>query len=217
MKDFVQSVDKLVGKYDTLIQNFNSEKDSIQVNLDERLIKETKLSAISTVISDQIHSSYTQSIEKICEVITACIEAVYDRSFEFAIITSPDGKSKPVILEHTTKTKTITYENISQDLGDGLKDVVMFGLHVMQWAFNPDKTRNTLILDEPFSGLGVLSYRISPIIQELCKDMGLQIIMTTHNALTAQNADKIIVTEYKDKQTVVSEASFEEAERLMAS
>ncbi len=216
MTPLIQGLEKFVNRYDVILQEKEKEKDLIWAKLDQCKLKEGRLKALGDVISDQIHSSYTESVGRICEVITACLLAVYDRNFEFSVETASDGKSKPIVLEHVSPTKTITYDDISSDLGDGLKDVVMFGIHVMSWAFSENKTRNTLLLDEPFSALGALSSRVSPIIKQLCEEMGLQIIMTTHTAATALDADRIFTCDYKDNQTIIKQASFEEVERMLS-
>ena len=54
------------------------------------------------------------------------------------------------------------------------------------------RTRNTIILDEPFKHLSKdLHDRASQMIQNLSKQLGIQFIIVTHEPALSQFADKV--------------------------
>ena len=73
--------------------------------------------------------------------------------------------------------------------GFGEADVVSFALRIAYWSLG--KTRNVLILDEPFRYLdGVRMERASEMVKALSDELNLQIIMVTHESKMGYSADK---------------------------
>jgi DNA repair exonuclease SbcCD ATPase subunit len=65
--------------------------------------------------------------------------------------------------------------------GGGPVDVAAFALRLCLWSMERPRTRPLLVLDEPFRFVSD-NYlpRVGQLLEELCKRMGLQIIMVTH-------------------------------------
>lgn len=76
--------------------------------------------------------------------------------------------------------------------GGGAVDVAAFALRVASWAMEQPRSRNTLLLDEPFR---YLSENMLPdagkMVQQLSQELGLQIILITHSEALIDSADKI--------------------------
>lgn len=78
------------------------------------------------------------------------------------------------------------------DLGGSLRDVVGFVLRIVFWHIEFPRSRNTVILDEPFKSVGKLSMLAGTMLKEISRKLcleGLQIIMLTHDEVLAEIAD----------------------------
>lgn len=76
--------------------------------------------------------------------------------------------------------------------GGGAVDVAAFALRVAMWCLSSPRTRDTLILDEPFRFLseGLLP-RASMLLRELSKRLGIQFVMVSHAELLIEEADRV--------------------------
>ena len=83
--------------------------------------------------------------------------------------------------------------------GGGAVDVTAFALRVASWAMQRPRSRNTLILDEPFR---YLSSGLLPLAGEMLKQifekLGLQIIMVSHCEELIEKADRIFMVKIKN-------------------
>ncbi len=84
------------------------------------------------------------------------------------------------------------------DLGGSLRDVVGFVLRIVFWHIEFPRSRNTVILDEPFKSTGKLSMLAGTMLREISRKLcleGLQVIMLTHDDALAEIADVKYVVE----------------------
>jgi predicted ATPase len=74
--------------------------------------------------------------------------------------------------------------------GGGVVDVASFALRIAAWALSRD--RNVIVLDEPFRFLSKdLQPRAGQLMQALSEQLGLQIIMVTHEEAMVDVADRV--------------------------
>jgi len=94
--------------------------------------------------------------------------------------------------------------------GGGVADVASFALRVALWSIK--KTRPTFLLDEPDKFLHNPEYqeKASAMMKEICKRLGVQIIMVSDQQNIIAAADRIIRIENTDG---VSQVSYEQNER----
>jgi DNA repair exonuclease SbcCD ATPase subunit len=87
--------------------------------------------------------------------------------------------------------------------GGGAVDVAAFALRIASWSMTRPRTRNTIILDEPFRFLSADNQeRASTMLKELSQRLGIQFIIVTHEPILAAYADKIFevkITKGKSK------------------
>lgn len=92
------------------------------------------------------------------------------------------------------------------DSGGGTADVASFALRVASWSLQLPKTRNTIILDEPFKFLDKSKHnKASQIIKEISKKLGIQFIIITHEEKLAEAADRIFKVTKKRKVSSVQQ------------
>lgn len=76
--------------------------------------------------------------------------------------------------------------------GGGTADVASFALRVASWSLNSPKSRNCILLDEPFKWLDKSKHdKASQMIKEISKKLGIQFIIVTHEDKLTEAADRI--------------------------
>lgn len=82
--------------------------------------------------------------------------------------------------------------------GVGAIDVASFALRIASWSMMQPRTRNTIILDEPFKFLSTnFQEGASNMIKELSEKLNLQFIIVTHEEELLSSADKIFKVSIK--------------------
>jgi ABC-type uncharacterized transport system YnjBCD ATPase subunit len=85
--------------------------------------------------------------------------------------------------------------------GVGAVDVASFALRIASWSMARPRTRNVIILDEPFRFLSEnYQDQASAMVKEISKKLGIQFIIVTHNETLTSYADKVFkVTKQNNK------------------
>jgi len=85
--------------------------------------------------------------------------------------------------------------------GGGAVDIAAFALRIAAWSMKSPKSRNTIILDEPFKFLDGQTDRIeraSQMVKELSEKLNLQFIIISHIEELTEYADKIFSVKLKN-------------------
>ncbi len=86
--------------------------------------------------------------------------------------------------------------------GFGAADVISFALRLAMWKIN--KTRNTLVFDEPFRNLDEWRMpQASLMLAVLGQELGVQMIVVTHEDALSENADKVFTVSKKNGVSTV--------------
>ena len=124
----------------------------------------------------------------ISDITSLALEAVFDDAYELqAEFVERRNKTECdlVFIRDGNKIDPLSSS------GGGAVDVAAFALRVASWSMQFPKSRNTIILDEPFRFLSKdKQYKASQMIQELSKKLGIQFIIVTHESILAEYADK---------------------------
>ena len=88
--------------------------------------------------------------------------------------------------------------------GGGLLGIAGMANRIMMWSLNPN--RPTWILDEPFKDLSPDLHRnASELLNKLVEDLGIQIIMVSHQEEIHSKADKIFKVTRKGNESFITE------------
>lgn len=88
--------------------------------------------------------------------------------------------------------------------GGGAVDVAAFALRIALWRLRTPRTRNTLVLDEPFRFLSAdLLPKASELLKGLSDKLGLQIIMITHSEELTDAADRTFKVSQRNRVSKV--------------
>lgn len=122
-------------------------------------------------VQQQVH-------HQIADVVTRCLEAVFEEPYTFNIrFESKRGRTEAsLILER---------DGLEVDpmtaAGGGVVDVVAFALRLACLSIAHPPVRPLLVLDEPFKFVSAQYLpRVRLLLETLSKEMGVQIVMVTH-------------------------------------
>lgn len=141
---------------------------------------------------------------KIESLVTAAIQSVYDRPFEFELRFKQQRNrsvAAPII-----KEGDIEYD-AKEDLGGGMLDIISFALRVVVWSMRDRLTRNFMVFDEPmkFVGTGALMDRAAEFMKRVSLSLGIQFLIITHNQQLAEIGDKVWDFKHEEGRTKVEE------------
>ena len=175
-------------------------KKGQQIQLQKDLKKaQREKEAITVVIADseqaqaiiQIVAQKTQSeLEyRLSEIVSLALAAVFEHPYNLKVnFVIQRGKTECILLFE--KNGELFDPLFSS--GGGAVDIAAMALRVAIWSLTQPKTRNVLILDEPFRFLSrEYQVKASVMLKELSQKLGLQIIMVSHSEYLIDGADKI--------------------------
>ena len=88
--------------------------------------------------------------------------------------------------------------------GYGAANIASFALRVALWGMSVPKSAPVLILDEPFKELSANYHDMAGMmLKEISKDMGLQLIISTHSDTLREGMDRIYNVTMKDRVSKV--------------
>jgi len=91
--------------------------------------------------------------------------------------------------------------------GGGAVDVDAFALRIASWTMMNPRSRNTIILDEPFRFLsGDNQERASAMVKEISQKLGIQFILVTHSETLASYADRTFTVSIRNKISKVKQS-----------
>lgn len=133
----------------------------------------------------------------ISDITTLALNAVFDNPYEL----------KVAFVQRRNKTECdLTFVRDEMEIdpieasGVGAIDVASFALRIASWSMMRPRSRNVIILDEPFRYLSEnFQEQASLMVKELSKKLGLQFIIVTHEQVLAEHADRVFEVSIKKR------------------
>lgn len=138
---------------------------------------------------------------RVSELVTTALQ-LFPEPYEFALIfEAKRGQSE-------ARCVLLSPEGEELDpltaVGGGVVDMAAFALRLALWCLRRPRTRNTLILDEPFRFLSRgLQPAASDLIKSLSTKLGVQFIIVSHEETLMENADQFIRVRKQNGKSVV--------------
>ncbi len=188
------------------LEQFKGKKAQI-----EQYLEEAKKSAIETKRSIRQHEQAIEIVKQvglqtqqtlqfhISNTVSMALSSVFDDAYEMIVeFVQRRGKTECDLLFGKGKN---TIDPLSAS-GGGAVDVASFALRVASWSMQMPRTRNVLLLDEPFKNVseGYLP-KASELLKQISEQLNLQIIMVTHSDTLIDSADNIIKIQNKNRQS----------------
>jgi DNA repair exonuclease SbcCD ATPase subunit len=138
----------------------------------------------------------------ISDITSLALEAVFDTPYELKVDFVQRRNKTECDLLFVREGKEIEPLESS---GYGVADVASFALRIASWSMNQNRSREIMILDEPFRFLSQdRQAEASRMLKEISEKLDVQFIIVTHEDILSQWADaEMKVTLRKGKSKVV--------------
>lgn len=160
--------------------------DHLEATIDEekQRLKDAELTLHRTQAAQEILQLVAQAVqqkahERISSVVTSCLESVFgEDAYKFKIVFERKRGRTEAALRFTRGGFDVDPLTAS---GGGVVDVAAFALRVACLMLHRPRLTKLVVLDEPFKFVS-RGYRanVRAMLEELAKDLGLQILMVTH-------------------------------------
>ena len=192
----------------TQIERSKGQREEVENRIDElqstinTVEKESVFSEKAQAIIQKVAQETQQQLEyHISDIVSLALDTIFEDPYQFTV--------EFVVRRNKTECELVFKrdgERISplSASGGGVVDVASFALRIALWTLQNPKSRNTLILDEPFKFLSKdLLPRACDLLQELRDRLSLQFIIVTHLDELALCANKTFEVRLKKGVSVI--------------
>lgn len=174
------------GRRDNAEEELNHAKKSIK-----RLKRRTEhINQARALIIEVARQTQRQLEYHVGEVVSLALSAVFESPYEFELeFEEKRGKTEARLwlTDGTGERLEPIYST-----GGGVVDTCAFALRVALWSLQRPRSRNVLVLDEPFRFLNRSRHSsASEMLREVSEKLGLQIIMVSHSEELIEGADRV--------------------------
>lgn len=126
---------------------------------------------VAATIQEEAHA-------RIACVVSQCLATVFDSPYEFSV---QFERSRGRTEARLVFVRDGQYINPMDASGGGVVDVAAFALRVASLMLSRPARRRLVVLDEPFRFVSADRHpALRAMLESLCVDLGVQIIMVTH-------------------------------------
>lgn len=155
------------------------------------------------ILTETSKATQMQFKEYVESLVTSAIQTVFpegDYKFIADYVVKSNRTEVNLLVQQGDKEPYIPED----EQGGGLLDTLSFALRIVLWSLENPRSRNTIIMDEPFKWAGRLTKFAGNMMKEISQKLNLQIIMVTHSEDLMEIADRSwVVSRDQDKISVV--------------
>lgn len=197
LKNLRTTLNERVGWRNRTEKSLEEIKDKI-IKLEREIIFSEKAQMIIQVVAKETQQQLESHISNL---VTMALATVFSDPYKFKI----------KFIEKRNKTECeLLLERDGEEFdpmaatGGGIVDIVSFALRVALWNIARPRSRNVLILDEPFRFVSRdLQPKAASLLKRISKELELQIIMVSHSQDLIEEADKVFDIKIKKGVTEV--------------
>jgi len=168
-------ISELRTKLSTLKDVVRREEEEV-VKADARIAHTQDAQEILQRLAEAVQQ---QAHKRISEVVSSCLSAVFDDPYEFKIQFERKRGRTEAHLVFTRRTLQVDPLTAS---GGGVVDVAAFALRIACLVLHRPRLQHIVVLDEPFHFVSEqYQGNVREMLEQLSKDMKIQIVMITHN------------------------------------
>ena len=194
VSEMVGAADLLKSRLDTCTRTTTS------------LAKQAKILEESRVVIQAAASITQQQLEyRISELVTLALASVFPRPYSLVLrFENKAGRTWASLLFKDVEGNEV---EPMEACGYGAVDVASFALRLTLWTLKKPRTRNVILLDEPFKFVSKdLQPKVAGMLSELSKRLKVQFIIVTHEEQLIEGAARIFrVSMQDDGRSLVKE------------
>lgn len=195
--DIQSMLDRKKGERDQIVRDFDLSSRRVK-----KLTMDVEASEKARSILQLVARETQEQLEyRVSELVSLALSSVFEEPYKLKLqFVVRRGKTEcDILFERDGKGIDPLFSS-----GGGAVDVAAFALRVALWNLSRPRTRNVLILDEPFRFLSRdLQRRASMMLKRLSAGLGLQIIMSSHSPDLIDGADQVFETAIEKGVTIV--------------
>ena len=181
------------GNRDQLLSTINSLRQEVKTNREELKYHEEAREVIR-IVSIKIQKTLKYHIS---DVTSLALDSVFDDPYELKV--NFVQRRNKMECDLTFVRDGLEIDPIEAS-GVGAIDVASFALRIASWSMMRPRSRNVIILDEPFRYLSEnYQEQASLMVKELSKKLGLQFIIVTHEQVLTEHADRVFEVSIKKR------------------
>ena len=183
---------------DGIVSSFMQSKVKYSLLVEDCKNKEQKIIEYKTSVENLSQARWIMSEvqkrfkERFENLITLAIQSVFDRPFRFCLEFERKRNQMEcqVIIKEIVNGNERVYEELEDEVGGSLIDIVSFAARVVLWSLEKPRSRNVIILDEPMKNMGQLIFLGGQILKEISHRLKFQLIIITHDKQLIDIGDK---------------------------
>lgn len=131
-----------------------------------------------SILQDTAQTIQNHAHQKIAEIVSSCLEGVFDEPYKFHIkFERRRGKTEAVLL---FERQTALVDPLTAS-GGGVVDIAGFALRLASVLLSRPQRRRLIVLDEPFKFVDrEHREKIADLLASLAKRLQIQFVMVTH-------------------------------------
>lgn len=155
-----------------------------RVREERRALTKAKAELSNTVKAQQLIQRVAAAVQqvahsRICAVVSQCLSIVFEDPFLFSIKFEKKRRKTEAYLSFKRRGLEVDPEDASFG---AMIDVASFACRLAEIVLSKPAVRKLEVLDEPFRMLDEEnSNRVGAMLTQLCIDLGVQIILVSHN------------------------------------
>lgn len=185
------------------LEAFRDELEDLEERLEEldsEIVHKNDIAEVLRKLSVELKSDLKELVEGLT---TRALQSIWqEKNVEFEL--KFEEKRNQIETSFQISEGDYVTENILQEHGGGVADVVAFMLRIVIHQFYEPELPNVLILDEPFKHVRGDDYlkRLGEFIQEMANELDFQIYITTHQSELFSYSDRLFTVELKEGQKI---------------
>lgn len=169
--DIIQEMKGNLTFLEKSVASAEDEEMEASIKLKRHLIAQDVLQRLAQAVQEQAH-------QRIAEVVSSCLETVFDQPYQFKILFERKRGKTEAQLRFVRKGHEVDPLTAS---GGGMVDVAAFALRVACLVLHRPRLSRVLVIDEGFKFVSA-QYRdnVRVMLEKLSAEMGIQIVQVTH-------------------------------------
>jgi len=203
LKNYRTILERRKGERQGILRDIKETKKKISVMQSER----KNLEDAQVIIQTVAQATQKELEYHVSELVSLALEAVFPDPYQLHLDFELRRKRSEADLTFSKRDGEKIHPIDAS--GGGAVDVASCALRFSLWGLKPERTRPTIVLDEPFKFVNdptrKLHKKVATMLKMISEKLGVQIIIVTLSPEFIETADKVFETTIKNGVSKVKE------------